>query len=1518
MMTPSGDSLCRKPFMVTISGNNLAAQAPPSDREGEKSPSESGGNQNHNMQNKQQVPSNPDFLLLESRRSSFENEVSCRSSPMHSVGHSLFQKAPSPTALANEINTGGRNSPNLVQQQGGGANSTGDDQADQSTSNYLMQNTVSQTSNNKAPSSNDSTVDDLQEQLHFMGPLVTYAYSGDCNKVVNILEQRANVNMCTPLDKRTALHYAAAAGSLDVVKLLIEEYGAKSKPDRFGMLPIHEAERHPDVRAYLHDVESVELLSDKMKDKNMPIFSPPQTIQPGISVFLPAMGDLQRLKAKVFQLCTRMSDFSYYVVAQEVDYFFNVLGLHQMYFAHFTAAQIANHISVLLSSKKVSKAAGSEDVSFALENVDKAFYLSSLGTPETQMNVYHQVCNYILYKDRDTLERRKNSEHINQQDERFQKQNLYGKYGPLDKRIEQDKNKFNADGQLLRQGFSVMYMASDNPAFQDSKNKDNILRLFIVDRFSFDKQVSEDETDLQMVATPRFLRTKSEYALSRYQLLLDQVVASKNAVVTSNTGEMYPLDGNGYVVQFATAESSRNFYLHEIAQCFHFLQVNPKRFYIESFANGVVTYTYFFTNTNATAEQIGRLTDVLKYITHLKMTPNRSGLVWNCVLNGYLSPENMTYVLALVKFAHAFFPREQLYPQFAELKSQLSFHAESQNKFEELYKKALLEILTPERIYVCAVKHVQVLAALFDDFEKIATGKRKPFFNEELFENHCGMLPEDERLVMRTFCLFNEALRVTNFFKKNGIPGAMAFRFDPSFLVSNRGPDLYPEVPYGIYMIVGRTFFGWHVRFREIARGGIRCVKSPSKEAYTRNAASLFDETYNLAYTQQRKNKDIPEGGSKGTILLDSINQDSAKDAFLKYVDALLDIMQGTMEQTSNLNSGASPASTTSVSNNKQNKTRTPLTPSSSKSKNFSGIFSHLPNNQPETLFFGPDENTADFMKLGALRAKERRYPFAMALTTGKPQELGGVPHDLYGITTTGVHEYVLCLLKELNIEESSITKFQTGGPDGDLGSNEILISKDKTVAIVDGSGVAYDPNGLDRTELVRLAKLRKPIANFNKQLLSSNNAGGAAGTSNNSANTPDGSASVVSVERNVSNQYSGFVYSVDDSNITLPDGSTYRNGADLRNAFPLTTFAHADLFVPCGGRPATISMSNVKQLKRETDGAMQWKFVVEGANLFFTDPARLWLEKHGVILFKDASANKGGVTSSSLEVFAALAMDPQTHDTHMTVKPLEPPPVMYTKYVQEIISRIKDNCKKEFYCIWNHTKIVTTGGNNSKSNSDSEGATAANLHNAVNMKTWGSTGGSGTTYNKSPTAVSGLPASSQVNNYLIPLTSPTSNSALTSFANQYQQQHLPFTEANSRTKLTAELSTAITGIHDSLMLNLDLDDPNSTDIALVNYVLTKAIPKLLLEKIGLDQMVQRCPQAYLKAMCAAYIASSYVYNTGLANNTPYAFHQYMLKLQKEADQAILISPELSHNSFGSGFSEKVGFGKTALDAVKF
>eukprot|EP00992_Anisonema_acinus_P012576 TRINITY_DN8201_c1_g2_i1.p1 TRINITY_DN8201_c1_g2~~TRINITY_DN8201_c1_g2_i1.p1 ORF type:complete len:225 (-),score=22.78 TRINITY_DN8201_c1_g2_i1:94-768(-) len=71
-------------------------------------------------------------------------------------------------------------------------------------------------------------------------------------------------------------------------------------------------------------------------------------------------------------------------------------------------------------------------------------------------------------------------------------------------------------------------------------------------------------------------------------------------------------------------------------------------------------------------------------------------------------------------------------------------------------------------------------------------------------------------------------------------------------------------------------------------------------------------------------------------------------------------------------------------------------------------------------------------------------------------------------MTTLSVHRMVTGVLEKLELDESSCTKFMTGGPDGDLGCNEIRISKDKIIGIVDGSGVLYDPAGLDREELLQ------------------------------------------------------------------------------------------------------------------------------------------------------------------------------------------------------------------------------------------------------------------------------------------------------------------------------------------------------------------------------------------------------------------------------------------------------------------
>jgi glutamate dehydrogenase len=51
----------------------------------------------------------------------------------------------------------------------------------------------------------------------------------------------------------------------------------------------------------------------------------------------------------------------------------------------------------------------------------------------------------------------------------------------------------------------------------------------------------------------------------------------------------------------------------------------------------------------------------------------------------------------------------------------------------------------------------------------------------------------------------------------------------------------------------------------------------------------LFDENYGLASTQALKNKDIPEGGSKGVILPDIGATPFV--VFQKYVDSIMDLL---------------------------------------------------------------------------------------------------------------------------------------------------------------------------------------------------------------------------------------------------------------------------------------------------------------------------------------------------------------------------------------------------------------------------------------------------------------------------------------------------------------------------------------------------------------------------------------------------------------------------------------------------
>ena len=381
------------------------------------------------------------------------------------------------------------------------------------------------------------------------------------------------------------------------------------------------------------------------------------------------------------------------------------------------------------------------------------------------------------------------------------------------------------------------------------------------------------------------------------------------------------------------------------------------------------------------------------------------------------------------------------------------------------------------------------------------------------------------------------------------------------------------------------------------------------------------------------------------------------------------------------------------------------------------------------------------------------------AFTTGKSQAIGGIPHDVYGMTTRSVRQYVLGIYRKLGLKEENVTKLQIGGPDGDLGSNELKLSKEKTIAIVDGSGVLYDPKGIDRTALKPLIEKRQMVSNFDASKLSKG----------------------------------GFFVNVNDENVTLPDGRVIPSGVDFRNHFHLDPLSNADLFVPCGGRPESVNLKNVHKMMN-ADGSPRFKYIVEGANLFITQNARSFLENKGVILFKDASANKGGVTSSSLEVLAALSLDDQEFPEYMQVKPNKEPE-FYTAYVKNVQKVVERNAELEFEALWRESRA--TG-------------------EAISV-------------------------------------------------------------------LSDDLSNSIVSLREEIG-----KAPMWKNEVLRRAILTEALPPLLVEKIGIDRLMQRIPETYLQAIFGSYLASRfgnnslilvYLYGT---KPSQFAFFEFMAKyLQK-------------------------------------
>ncbi len=470
-----------------------------------------------------------------------------------------------------------------------------------------------------------------------------------------------------------------------------------------------------------------------------------------------------------------------------------------------------------------------------------------------------------------------------------------------------------------------------------------------------------------------------------------------------------------------------------------------------------------------------------------------------------------------------------------------------------------------------------------------------------------GMAEKDAkvRTVLGAVANFFRCIRKSNYFSMRKT--ALAFGVDPAFMAHyealspNYAAAFPPERPFGVFFFWHRNASGFQIRFAEIARGGWRTVaprpaKSPLErgDAFEQARSELFRECFVLANTQHKKNKDIYEGGSKMVTLLRLAGDFDFKTELWSAQRAIFEAF------LSLINYGDDGA------------------------LRDGNIVDDT--GRRDIIEIGPDENMFDEMiSWMGDRAEEAGYTLGSGVISGKVDT--GINHKHYGVTSFGVYQYFLRTLQHLGIDpQRDLCRVKlSGGPFGDVAGNmlKLLNAKGKDggyvlprlsiVAVTDGPAAVYDPDGIDREELSRLIH-KANLDGFDSARLKGEGA------------------------------YMLFNRSDEEGNYPM---DVVVNGALEHRRIPRDEFMRlfqdnicheADVFIPCGGRPQTINASNVAAYA--PNGVPSSRAIVEGANSFLTPEARVILQKQGVVIVKDASANKCGVITSAYEILSGILLD--------------------------------------------------------------------------------------------------------------------------------------------------------------------------------------------------------------------------------------------------------------------------------------
>ncbi len=604
------------------------------------------------------------------------------------------------------------------------------------------------------------------------------------------------------------------------------------------------------------------------------------------------------------------------------------------------------------------------------------------------------------------------------------------------------------------------------------------------------------------------------------------------------------------------------------------------------FSRQAVTIASFYLSGEMSAEAISKLVRTLKviYWTSFDDLFHRE-----LVVKHRFNPNDVNLIRAVAEFVHS---------QFAFVDNS-AYNAKDVHRLLAIYPALLKEL-------------IKLFELRFDpSVDRSARREASEWQKlEKAVRNINSGVHEKDILSINIFLAalnFINNIQKTNFYVED--KSALSFRLNPWFMKFYEGmSDSYgaafpADRPFGVFFFYRQWASGFHVRFADIARGGWRTViprrgisELEEFDQYDSARDEFFREVFVLAHTQHMKNKDIYEGGAKMITLLNMPKEADVKSTLWEAQRSIAE------------------AFVALINYGPDGKLRDRR------------IVDYL--EEKEIIEIGPDENMFDAMieYLGAY-AERVGYTLGAGLISGKHDR--GINHKEFGVTSFGVHQYLLKTLHELGINpaKDAFSIKISGGPSGDVAGNEMklllaveggkhLYPNLKIVAITDGPAAIYDPAGIDRETLSGLL-LKNSLDAFSPEKLK-------------------GDGACIIFSKPIQEQGVEHYRQLIRRSGKLLEVRLSRD--EFSRLFQNNIYTYADVFIPCGGRPSTINGSNYREYLPDCKPSS--RAIIEGANSFITPDARIKLQDAGVLIVKDASANKCGVITSSYEILSGLMLD--------------------------------------------------------------------------------------------------------------------------------------------------------------------------------------------------------------------------------------------------------------------------------------